>query len=148
MKHNIKRRIGVLLSSGILATGLLLAAQGTAFAAGSGGAGGAGGPGGQGGSAFFGNGGNGGSGGNGGAGGNGGSGWFPGDGCSGISCHGGCGILCNHPIRVSPCPPVVLWCGTSARLDLAKLLGCPVLSEHLLKTFFAYVPACQVRCVK
>jgi hypothetical protein len=148
VNQNIKRRYGVLLSSGILATGLLLAAGGTAFASENGGSGGAGGAGGQGGSSFFGNGGNGGTGGDGGAGGNGGNSWFPANGCGEISCNRGCGIFCSHPIGVSACSPLTIWCGTSASLNLAKLLGCPVLSEQLLKTLLNHGTACHVRCVK
>ena len=85
MDRNIRRRLGVFVSSGVLATGLVLAAGGTALAS-DGGHGGNGGNGGYGGSAFVRNGGNGGSGGNGG------DSWVGGNGCG--------GFFCNHPVGV------------------------------------------------
>jgi hypothetical protein len=104
MDRNIRRWLGVFVSSGILSTGLVLAAGGTAFASdngSNGGPGGDGGNGGQGENSLFVDGGNGGIGGDGGAGGNGGDSWAGSIGCN--------TFLCNHPAGVSRCAPVVTW---------------------------------------
>ncbi len=138
MDRNIRRRLGVFVSSGILATGLVLAAGSTAFASdngGDGGPGGDGGNGGQGGNSLFGDRGNGG---DGGAGGNGGDSWTGGIGCN--------TFICNHPAGVSRCSPVVTWCGAPRGWDLARWLGCPALSGQLLNELFHHATNCQSKC--
>jgi hypothetical protein len=142
MNRNIRRRLGVFVSSGILATGLVLAAGGTAFASndgGPGGDGGNGGQGGQGGNSVLGNGGAGGNGGNGGAGGNGGGSWVDTNGCD--------PFFCNYPAGVASCSPVVTWCGATRGWDLARWLGCPVFSGQLLDGLFQHSANCQSRCL-
>ncbi len=141
MDRNIRRRLGVFVSSGVLATGLVLAAGGTAFASangGNGGPGGDGGNGGQGGNSLFGDGGNGGSGGDGGAGGNGGDSWTGSIGCN--------AFVCNHPTGVSRCSPVVTWCGAPRGWDLGRWLDCPAFSKQLLNELFHHVTNCQSKC--
>jgi hypothetical protein len=132
MDRNIRRRLGVFVSSGILATGLVLASGGTAFASDNGGPGGPGGPVGN---SLFGNGGNGG---NGGAGGNGGDSWAGSNGCD--------TFFCNHPANVSSCSPMVTWCGAQRSWDLARWLSCPVFARQLLNELFQHSTNCQSRC--
>ena len=119
MNRNIRRRLGVFVSSGILATGLVLAAGGTAFASNDGGVGG--------------------NGGNGGAGGNGGGSWVGTNGCD--------PFFCNYPAGIASCSPVVTWCGATRGWDLARWLGCPVFSGQLLNGLFQHSANCQSRCV-
>lgn len=132
MDRNIRRRLGVFASSSVLATSLVLAAGGTAFAA-NGGPGGSGGNGGNGGNTIVGNGGHGG---NGGAGGNGGDSWTGGASCS----------FCNHPVDVRRCLPVATWCGAPRGWDLAGWLGCPVFSPQLLNRLLNHATNCPFRC--
>ena len=134
MNRKIRRRLGVFVSSGVLATGLILTAGGTAFASNDGGPGGSGGNGGQGGNAFFGN------GGNGGAGGNGGDSWADSNGCA--------SVFCNHPTGVSRCWPAVIWCGAPRGWDLAQWLGCPGFSGQLLDELLNHATNCQFKCSK
>lgn len=119
MNRNIRRRLGVFVSSGILATGLVLAAGGTAFASNDGGVGG--------------------NGGNGGAGGNGGGSWVGTNGCD--------PFFCNYPAGIASCSPVVTWCGATRGWDLARWLGCPVFPGQLLNGLFQHSANCQSRCV-
>jgi hypothetical protein len=121
MDRNVRRRLGVFVSSWVLATGLVLAAGGTALASNDGG-----------------NGGNGGAGGAGGAGGNGGDSWVSGNGCG--------SFFCNHPAGVSRCSPAVTWCGAPRGWDLAGWLGCPLFAQQLLNELLNHAANCQFTC--